>query len=130
MAWYAAHIIQYARFLDGVQNKYPCRENVVLIEAGSATDARKAAEQIGHATYGANYGSPFTYENRPAEWTFGGIRKLIECDNMNVTMPDRRDPAFSPSHGTEITYSELEVEDEAALRSLADGAPVVISYIE
>ena len=45
--WYAAHLIEYAKFRDGVQDYYPFYENVVLIEADSPEEAWDKAEQFG-----------------------------------------------------------------------------------
>ncbi len=126
--WYAAHIIQYVRFLDGMQDTYPCYENVVLVKANSADEALQAATVIGQTTYGIDYGTGFTWNKRPAEWVFAGIRKLIECSNMDVDMLDAHDSEFRPTHGTEITYSELEVDNAEELRKLVAGAPATIHY--
>lgn len=130
MAWYAAHIIQYARFLNGEQDTYPCHENIVLIEAESEVRALEEAESIGQAHYGTNYGSSFTWEGRPAEWVFAGIRKLIECDNLDPNLPDSKDQGFRPTHGTEITYSRLLVADQDDLGKLIHGDTVGVVYDE
>lgn len=51
MSWYAAHIIQYWKFLDGVQDSYPLYENIVLIQAEVADEAWEKANQIGYDVY-------------------------------------------------------------------------------
>ncbi|MDQ2829342.1 MAG: DUF4288 domain-containing protein [Chloroflexota bacterium] len=127
--WYAAHIIQYARFLDGAQDVYPCYENVVLIQADSSDHARQEAARIGQAAYGPT-GGGFTWGGRPAEWVFAGIRKVIQCDNTDVTQPAGQEPGFTPGHGTEVTYSTLEVDSIEALDKLVAGAAVAVRYEE
>jgi len=133
MTWYAAHLIQYVRFLDGIQDRYPCYDNVVLIEASSVANAVADAEEIGRTAYGADSGTGFTWDNRPAEWVFAGLRKLIECEDAGVSAPDapdRYDAAFRPGHGTEVTYSEIEVQTRQELIDLVAGQPVHVLYDE
>jgi len=133
MTWYAAHLIQYVRFLDGIQDRYPCYENVVLIEASSVADAVASAEEIGQATYGADSGTGFTWDERPAEWVFAGLRKLVECDDTGVSAPgapDRYDADFRPGHGTEVTYSQIEVQTGQELIDLVAGESVRVLYDE
>ena len=43
--WYAAHTLEYARFLDGVQETYSVYENVILIKADTLDDAHQEAER-------------------------------------------------------------------------------------
>lgn len=127
--WFAAHVIQYARFLDGAQDTYPCYENVVLIQANSSDQAMQEAMEIGRALYGPDTDS-FTWNGRPAEWVFAGIRKLIECDNKDVDRTTGREPGFNPEHGTEITYSAMKVDSAEALDKLVAGESVVVRYEE
>jgi len=134
MTWYAAHIIQCAKFLDGVQDKYPCYENIVLVEAESPDRAREEAIKIGRTDYDTYQGSSDEkqrswWEGRPVEWVFAGIRKLIACTNMSGELSGL-DPEFRPNHGTEITYSQLEVDSEDALNKLISGDGVVVLYEE
>jgi len=59
MGWYAAHIIQYARFKDGRQDTYPCYENIVLLEAASISAAQEEAVRIGREHYGPGSAGEF-----------------------------------------------------------------------
>ncbi len=133
MTWYAAHLIQYVRFLDGIQDRYPCYENVVLIEASSVAAAVASAEDIGRTAYGADSGTGFTWDERRAEWVFAGLRKLIECEDAGVSdpdAPDRYDAAFRPGQGTEVTYSQIEVRTRQDLIDLVAGKSVFVLYDE
>ena len=103
MGWYAAHIIQYARFKDGRQDTYPCYENIVLLDATSISAAQQEAVRIGREQYGPGSAGEFLWEERPADWVFAGVRKLVECVNPNTTAPDLLEPSARPEHGAEIT---------------------------
>lgn len=129
MTWYAAHIVQYWKFLDGNQDSYPLYENIVLIEANDTDAAWEKAKQIGDNVYNDNEGSSTaTYNDRPAALVFAGIRKLVECENMSSEGLDRADAGFRPTHGTEITYSEMEVDSRDALDKLLKGEQVSVMY--
>ena len=52
MGWYAASIIMYTEFKDGVQDKYPVWENIILIEGQSETEAKEKAEKRGREDEG------------------------------------------------------------------------------
>ena len=135
MAWYAAHLISYAEFLDGNQDRYVLYENVVLIEENSADVdksfevALQLAQEIGQ-TY--PYNDPIadeklTVDGRPAKWVFAGVRKLIKCSEITYTGDDRG-PALV--HGTEVTYSHMVVDSEDALLKLMNGEAVMVRYEE
>jgi hypothetical protein len=133
MTWYAAHIISYIRFLDGVQDKYPIYENVVLLEADSTDQAYEEAKRIGKEDYDdtTDGSEGLFWEERPAVWVFAGVRKLIECQDTASTMTEQPDRiGNSPIHGTEVTYSQMELADEEALTKLIKGDPVTLLYEE
>lgn len=132
MTWYAAHIISYVRFLDGNQDKYPIWENIVLIEAESPDEAYEKAKKIGQDHYdGTATGSGnLRWDGRPGVWVFAGIRKVIRCQDTTATEVTRIEEGERPIHGTEITYSELEVSSEEALTKLLNGDPVIVLYEE
>ena len=117
--WYAASVIMYTKFKDGLQNKYPIWENVILIEAESSDEALKKATKRAQEDEGDSGGTYF-YEDRAATWVFGGVRKLTEC----------KDSASKPGDGTEVTYSEMEVDTEQSLSKLINGEPVIVRYEE
>jgi len=117
MAWYAAHAIMYIKFKDGVQDKYPFWENIILIEAETDDEAFEKAETRAREDEGDSQGS-LTYEERPAKWVFAGIRRLVSCVDI----------LEQPTDGTEITYLEMEVESEECFTKLLNGEPVKVLY--
>jgi hypothetical protein len=55
---------------------------------------------------------------KPARWLFAGVRKLTLCD-----APKKR-----PGDGTEVSYTEMEVESEQAVWKLLAGKPVAVKF--
>jgi hypothetical protein len=120
--WYAASIIMLVKFKDGNQDKFPVMENVVLIKASSGDEATEKAEEKGREIERDSHGT-FTWNNRPAEWVFAGIRKVLTAAN---TTPVRN----RLSNGTEVTFSEFELESEEAFKKLINGEDVMVHYEE
>lgn len=119
MIWYAAHLIMYVKLKDQSQSRFSVWENVVLVKAGSEEEAFEKARQRGLEDEGDD-GGTFRWDDQPAAWVFAGVRKLTECQNS-----DQR-----PKDGTEITYTELQVDSEQAVQKLAGGQPVAVRYRE
>jgi hypothetical protein len=119
MGWYAASIVMCTRFKDGRQDKFPVWENVILIQADSDDEALEKANKRGMDDEGDSSGT-YYYEDRPATLVFSGIRKIIKT----------QDSETRPGDGTEITYSQMEVDSEGALSRLVKGEPVTLSYLE
>lgn len=119
MGWYAAHLVMYSMFKDGIQDRFPIREDVVLIEAPTVEAAFAKARREGKAREGDDDGT-HGFEGRPATRVFVGVRKLIECEFVNG----------APGDGTEVSYSHFEVSDRAAVQLLAKGEPIAIQYRE
>ena len=118
---YAAHIIMAVRYREPPQDAIPFYENVVLIDAGSDDEAWDKAEELGRED--ATDDDPsFTWGDRPARWEFVGVRKLITCQ------PRGLDDAIGP--GTELTYSQMSVQNEDDLKKLVEGEPVQVNYEE
>jgi hypothetical protein len=119
MKWYAASIIVFVRYKDGIQNAYPIMENVVLIQAETDDEAYKKAS-IRALAYEGDSDGTFCWDDRPASAVFGGIRKVVECVDS-----DSR-----PGDGTEVSYSMMEVVGENNLNKLIDGESVAVIYEE
>jgi len=117
MAWYAAHAIMFAKFVDENQDKYPIWENIILIKANSDEEALKKAH-IRAKEDESQIEGDFTWEGRSASWVFAGIRKLITCV----------DSELRPKDGTEITYSEMEIDTVENLSEFVDGNSVTVVY--
>jgi hypothetical protein len=117
MTWYAAHSIMYVRFKDGNQDKYPIWENVILIEASSDDEAWDKAK-IRAKEDEDEKGSESFWDDRPAMIIFAGIRKIVLC----------LDPEDRPTHGTEITYSQMELDSFDSLSKFLKGEEVSVKY--
>jgi uncharacterized protein DUF4288 len=114
MTWYAAHLVLYVKFKNRRQTRYPVWENIVLIKARTIDEAWDKAEARGRED--AIPDDSFTWEGHPAEWVFGGVRKLTEC----------MDEHQRPSDGTEVTYLEMELASKTDLEKFIDGEPVTL----
>jgi hypothetical protein len=119
MNWYSAHIIMYVELRDRTQQRYPVWENIVLIKARDADAAFETAERRGRSEEGDSDGS-FRWGKHPARWVFAGVRKLTEC----VDASDR------PADGTEVSYTEFELESLDAVRRLAAGKSVQVQIAD
>jgi hypothetical protein len=119
MSWYAAHLVLYVRFKEHPQDHYPMWENVVLIEAPSRQEALAKAERRGREDEGDCTGS-FCWDEKPATWVFAGVRQLIACV----------DPQERPGDGTEVSYSEMEVDSLKAVDDLVQGRRTTVRYTE
>ena len=124
MPWYAAHIVLYTKFLDGIQDSYPVWENVVLINAETSDEAYAVADKKGELEAAASDG--YTYDGRPAAWVYMGTRKLNEC--IECFDPQEQRPGGTEEHGTEVTYSAFILPDAEALRRLTEGRDVAVLY--
>lgn len=93
MKWYAAHLIEYAKFRDGVQDTYPFYENVVLIEADSSEEVWDKAEKFGKDHEADD--KRLAWNDRPARMVFVGVRKIIAPSSGEET-------DSGPKHGTEL----------------------------
>lgn len=122
MPWFAASVIAYARFADGRQTKYPMKERVLIVKAGSLVRARrKARRQI------SLFPGFFPYRGRRAKWCFGGIRRIVQC------MPPAECGGVEAGKlmdGTELTCSQYLIKTSEDLKKFVDGAPVKVSYMQ
>src|SRR5260221_8991546 len=98
MPWIAAHAVLYVRYKDGPQTEFSVCENVYLIEgsdpeAALAIATRRARQEEGDAN------GTFTWNDRPSEWVFAGVRKLISVSQAGLEK--------GLGTGDEITCSEM-----------------------
>jgi hypothetical protein len=117
MSWYAAHLVMFVEFKEAVQDRYPVWENIVLLEAATEDEAFEKADCRGRGDEGDDDGS-FRWGKKPARWVFAVVRKLTECPIVSG----------SPTDGTEISFTELELCSRDAVRKLAAGLPVEALY--
>lgn len=126
MTWYAAHIILLTKFLDGVQDRYPVWENVVLINAETPDEAYAIADKKGEAEAETPEGGGHTYNGRPAIWVYAGTRKLNEC--LEYFDPEERVSGGMEEHGTEVTYSSFVLPDEDSMQKMLADRDVTVLY--
>ena len=117
--WYAAHIVMYVTFKDASQDHYPVWENIVLIEAPTEDEAFSKAEVIGRGGEGDSDGT-FRWNDRPARWNFGGVRKPALCQNADE----------KPGDGTEVTYLQFKVRSKKDLDRLLNSDEVTVTFDE
>jgi hypothetical protein len=113
--WYAAHILMYVKRKSKTPDKIPVWENIILIKAESEEAAFAKAQERGKQDEGDDDGT-FVWAGQPAEWVFAGVRKLTLCE----------DPEKRPTDGCEISYTEMELPSEQALRALVEGKPATV----
>lgn len=107
----------FVEFKNHRQDHFPVWENIVLVEADSQSQAFEKAERCERRGEGDD-GGTFRWGNQPAKWVFAGVRKLTEC----ALVADR------PGDGTEVSYSELEVDSRAAIDQFVAGDRVTVCY--
>jgi hypothetical protein len=115
MPWIAAHAVLYVRYKDGPQTDYPVCENIYLIESSGPHDALELATHRARQEEGDSNGT-FTWNDRPAEWVFAGIRKLIAVTGVQS--------------GDEITYSEMVLKSLDDVRRFGNGQAVDVKGYE
>jgi hypothetical protein len=121
MPWFAAHAVMYFKRKEGPQEHFSVWENVLLVEARDGEDAMAKAEARAREDEGDSSGS-LVWGGHPARLVFAGIRKLLTVAHEAA--------GDVIGHGDEVTYSEFEVADEAAVRALAAGEEVSLKYVE
>ena len=77
------------------------------------------ASEQGKASEGDSDGT-FRWEKRDARWVYIGLRKLLRCDFLDAT----------PTHGTEITFSQFELSSRENLEKFVAGESVAVLYEE
>lgn len=122
MPWYAAHIIEYLRYLDNSQDEYFVNENVILIKSDDSEKAYIEAKKIGLKNETDTEIGP---DHRLARWTFSGVRKIVECQD-NDAAGLKQPEIFLPHQGTEITYTSLLVNTKEDLEMLSKGGAVKV----
>ena len=122
MPWFAAHVIMYFKRRHVAQPDFAVWENVHLIEAQDDQGAWALAEDIGRRT-AANDASLYERDGGdafPVVQLFAGVRKVVSVSHENGG--DRI------GCGDEVTYSEFVVGTEEAVRRLAAGEDVPLTY--
>jgi hypothetical protein len=119
MVWYAAHLVLYFRYKGKrPQKRFLIWENIVLVHAKSEEEAFARAEERGRSDAAAD--DTLRIDKEPVELVFAGVRKLVKCEDE-----DRR-----PADGTEVSYTEMQVPSEEAIRKLVAGEPVSVRIVD
>jgi len=118
MSWYAAHLILYFKQRKGPQARFLVWENIVLIRAKSADEAYDKAEQRGREEEAVD-DETLVIGGHPARLVFAGVRKVTLC----------QDEAARPADGSEVSYNEMALRSEAAIKKLVDGEPVAVELL-
>lgn len=124
MAWYTASIIIAIRPRDEPNNDFLVHENLLLIEAPTASEAIVAARKLGEEE--ATLDDDLTIDGLPAVREFIGVRKVVIVSNPHPMNQDQDRPVG----GTEVSYSVYRVSDRSALQRLASGESVEVEYLE
>ncbi len=119
MKWYAAHMIQYFKRRKGRQRSFLTWENIVLFRAVDWEEAYEKAERMGREEEAFDDEST-RIGNHPAKCVFAGVRKIVEC-----LEPEKR-----PRNGTEISYTEMVLPSEKAIRELVAGRAVNVRIVD
>jgi hypothetical protein len=112
-------MIQYFKYRQGKQRSFLVWENVVLVRAANSEEAYAKAEKMGREEEAMDDPS-LRIGNHPAKMVFAGVRKVVECLDC-----DRR-----PGDGTEVSYTEMELRSEAAIRRLVAGDAVAVTIAD
>ena len=118
MSWYAAHLIMYFKRKKGTQKRFLVWENVVLVRANSSDEAYEKAEKRGRQE--EIFDGTDRIGGHPSTCIFAGVRKVTLCQDQ-----DSR-----PTDGTEVTYIEMSVRSEAAVKKLAAGKTVTVEIVD
>ena len=123
MTWYAVHALVAMKRVDSV-GPISVYENIFLVEAKDSNDAVSLGQSM--AKVEADIEDDLTIDGVQAVRSFAGIRKVITISNPEPLDLDQDRPVS----GTEITYSEYEVDSEDELRKLAAGEQVTVRYVD
>lgn len=115
MKWYAAHLVFYFKLKEDNQATFPVSENIVLISARTEDEAFAKADERARDELLGNDES-LRWGGQPAEMIYAGVRKMTTCQ-----FEEER-----PGDGTEVSYIEMELASEAAIRKFVDGLPVSV----
>lgn len=122
MTWYCGHAILWARYLDGNQNEYIVWENIYLTEANDSTEAEK---QIEVSVISACEPDGLEFDGRPAQWEYGGIRKVIEI-SVSDFLIGQIDEDWGDT--IELTWNQYVVPNKESLDKLISGEPADVTY--
>lgn len=95
------------------RNEVIAWENVVLLHAPNDNDAYSKADAIGHLGEGDSNGT-MEWNGVPARMVYRGTRRLVSLSSPS-------DVNNNPNDGCEVTYMQLEFDNEDALTAFMNG---------
>jgi len=108
----------YFKRRKGPQKRFLVWENIVLIKASSAEEAYDKAEQRGREEEAIDDDTQ-TIGGHPSRHVFAGVRKVTLCQDEHTR----------PTHGTEVTYNEMLIRSETAIKQFVDGKAVAVEVL-
>ena len=118
MSWYAAHLILYFKRRKGPQSRFLVWENIVLIRANSSDEAYEKAEERGRQEEAVD-DETMTIGGHPSRLVFAGVRKVTLCQDENSR----------PADGSEVSYNEMVLRTETAIKKLAAGEASAVELL-
>jgi hypothetical protein len=119
-----AHAIFYFKLQEEEQDSFLVHENIYLLIASSAKEARALGEKYAKADENLNEGGTLVLNDKKASYLFAGIRKIIDVQE------DPGVEALTALVGIELTYSIYEVDTLEEVFQLARGEMVNVLYRE
>jgi hypothetical protein len=119
MRWYAVHMVQYFKRREGRQRSFLVWENIVLFRAANPREAFEKAKRMGREEEALDDPS-LRLNDRLVKKIFAGVRKVVECVDS-----DKR-----PNNRTEVSYTEMVLPSEKAVRNLVAGKAVNVRIVD
>ena len=112
--WYAAHAVMLIRLKSGDQTEFTVWENILLIEAATPDEAHDKAKSRALEDEW-NLDDTFTWDDKPAEFKFLGLRKLNQCFSFDGQQSQQ------PGDGDEITFNQIRFANREQLELYVAG---------
>jgi hypothetical protein len=123
MTWFAVHTVITVQRVDQL-GPISIYENIFLVQAANSSQAKLEGERLVKPEVDSD--DDLTIDGFPAKRTFAGIRKVV-----NVSNPEPLDlDNDRPVSGTEITYSEFEVDTEDDVIKFVSGQELLIKCVD
>jgi hypothetical protein len=118
--WYCVHALHVFEYLDGKQDDYLIWEHLYLIQASSPKDANRKGNARAHQDE-SRPDQGLMRNDRPARLRFAKIYKVVDCQDLDANN--------NPTDGTELSYSEYLLSNEAEFEKLLANEPAKLEYL-
>lgn len=123
MTWFAVHTVITVQRVDQL-GPISIYENIFLVQTTNSSQAKLEGERLVKPEVDSD--DDLTIDGFPAKRAFAGIRKVV-----NVSNPEPLDlDNDRPVSGTEITYSEFEVDTEDDVIKFVSGQELLIKCVD